>query len=244
MPVFARLTGRLAVIGAVAAIALTCGIASAQAPGGLQITMSVDGGDPINVDPGGISLGGGLFHYEGSLLSTGQWNLSWNLNADTDPFINGNIAVANFGAATQVFDLVVSVPVLPTGPGLVMGGSAALGLTANPGGGTVTPVAGIPGWAALINGAVVQTMYATPASGLTLGGLGSTGSSQTFGTPIPSAPGPIGITATSIGIHLHFSLTPGDQFSMTSVFVIIPGPGALALLSIGMMFGRRRRMSV
>ncbi|MFB3138752.1 MAG: PEP-CTERM sorting domain-containing protein, partial [Phycisphaerales bacterium] len=72
-------------------------------------------------------------------------------------------------------------------------------------------------------------------------GAGGIATSGNFGTPIPSAPAPA--VLGSIGIKTEFSLTSLDQATLTSSFqvTVIPAPGGLAMLGIGLLSGRRRR---
>jgi hypothetical protein len=240
MPVFRHSRVQLVLVAA-AAVGLYAADAFAGDPPepGLQILVAVGDGDATSVDPGGTFVSGSLFNYAGSLLDESGWSLSWNLNADADPFINGNLAIENLTLNTLEFDILVLLPTGPIGPSTLIGGSAAFGLTTNSDGGTLS-TAGGPAWEAMIDNAVVASLFPHPTSS-TLPGLGSVGFSGSFGTPIPSMAGPA--VLAGIGIHLHFTLTPGDQASVTSVFVVnqVPGPAALALIGVGLVSHRRRR---
>lgn len=52
---------------------------------------------------------------------------------------------------------------------------------------------------------------------------------------------PILATVSDMSSQFHFSLTANDQAVGSSSFVIIPAPGALGLLAIGLIGSRRRR---
>lgn len=177
---------------------------------------------------------------------------SWNLFVDSDPVINGIVAVTNLGAVTQQFTLLFTLPIAPPIPGgTLIGGSIQGGATDNTGNGVTLSTAG-PGTAfytARIDNADVQSLYlaaqsfanAAPFDSLTVAALA-------FGSPIPSQAGPAAVT--NIGIRLDFLLTPGDSASFTSNFVVqpqvVPLPPALLLFggALGALgFARRRGAS-
>jgi hypothetical protein len=86
------------------------------------------------------------------------------------------------------------------------------------------------------------------AGSLLVGASASAGSflSQTigpdsFGSPIPSLP--YGAVSQNIAIRLAFTLTAGDSASFTSLFVVVPAPGAMAVAALGLIAGRGRRRS-
>ena len=62
-----------------------------------------------------------------------------------------------------------------------------------------------------------------------------------FGDPVPSQLH--GAVAENIAMQFRFSLTAGDSASFTSIFVVeaIPAPGALAVVGLAGLRGRRRR---
>jgi hypothetical protein len=53
--------------------------------------------------------------------------------------------------------------------------------------------------------------------------------------------GPMTGVPSSIGIRLDFDLSPGEQVELAGNFTYIPTPGALALLGLAGIAGRRRR---
>jgi MYXO-CTERM domain-containing protein len=215
---------------------------SATAGSGLEFQLSVDGGAPLVFNPNGTDVGGGVSNYQGKLFDIG-YTLSWDLNAKADPFVSGNIVVVNTGFVTQTYSLTILLPITPAiTPSSLIGGSIAGSLTTDDDGGTLSSVGNAPIWEALIDGAVVASLLNSPFS-VSNPGFGSTGIGPAdFGTPIPSLGGPQALS--TIGIRLTFSLTPGDQASFSSVFVVqpVPAPAALALLGLaGLAGGRRRR---
>ncbi len=176
---------------------------------------------------------------------------SWNLFVDSDPVINGIVAVTNLGAVTQQFTLLFTLPIAPPIPGgTLIGGSIQGGATDNNGNGVTLSSTGLGSafYTARIDGADVQSLYLNPQSFSAGSFLSLSVPALAFGTPIPSQAGPAALT--NIGIRLDFLLTPGDSASFTSNFVVqpqvIPLPPALllfggALSALG--FVRRRGAS-
>jgi len=219
----------------------------------LQVELFVNGDSAYEGTPNGEPAGessqgnGNMFSYVGS-QSNSDWELNWDILADPDPFINSNISVTNNMASTQTFMLNVSLPIAPSLPDSVLGGSVQGGISADADGGTLSS-AGDSIYRALIDGSVFgepAKLFDDPTSvtvgAFQSGSLMANGNTfDEFGTPIPSAPGPA--IANSIGIQLEFTLTPGDQASFTSTFVAeIPTPGTLAVFgAAGLVIGRRRR---
>ena len=169
----------------------------------------------------------------GDLLIT---NLDMNL--DTDPSVNGVIAVQNMAAGTQQFQLTITLLTGPIGPSTLTGGSVAGGTTDNTGNGsTLSTVAGSALYSARIDGVAFQTLFPDPTSLTVVSPFESADLTPpgAFGTPIPSLAGPA--VASSIGIRYDFLLTAGDAASFTGVFVVepIPEPSTGLLLGFGLL---------
>ena len=69
-------------------------------------------------------------------------------------------------------------------------------------------------------------------------------SSDTDEFPLGGGFAAIGVPVFDMSAQFHFSLTANDQAIGLSSFVIIPAPGALGLLAIGLIGRRRRRRSL
>ncbi len=167
--------------------------------------------------------------------------LNYSLTGDPDPLITGNLTVENPFLPTVDITLVVMLPILPQlGLGSEMQGSAAVGLTTDAGGGSLSTFGGKPLWQGLLDGTPAgnaASLFFDPFA-LTNSTIGSSSSSGNFGVPFPVVGPPV---LNSIGIEINFSLTQLDQASITSVFNVVPAPGVVGLLAVGALGVRRRR---
>jgi hypothetical protein len=182
----------------------------------------------------------------------GFWTLQWNcvFNEAVDgaagtggAFVTANIVVTNNDPLNiQNFSLLMSLPVAQIlGP--VERGSVV---------GTVTDITFDD---ATVFAPVGSQIYTPMIDGIAeLPGLLLLDPfQQSAGGPLQSAPVgpadfgiPVPVTATQdvdtdIGIFLSFDLTPGDSASFTAIFEVIPTPGVLPLLAMGLFIRRRRR---
>ncbi len=258
MPLFRRRVRVLAVVGVlVAAASIEFQSASAGPIPALQMDLEYDGATPLlwNPNPSGVDIGNGLFNFVGSFTDVfGYLTVEWSLIVSPSTtfgtsLITGNYTVENNTGSTHDFAITVTLPVAPAPGAQLMGGALTMALQANSDGGAIKSIPddpenpngpGSPVWMAQIDGVAVHDMFQHQFE-LSITGAGGIVTSGNFGTPIPGAPAPS--VLGSIGIKTAFSLTSLDQASMTSSFqvTIIPAPGGLALLAIGLLSGRGRR---
>lgn len=235
---------RQVVLSACLAVGITATSASAGlVDPGLTISWWVNGAYVGTLAPNGVyNAAQGWWTYAGFAqdLATGV-TINFSLNGDPDPLIAGNLTVENPFLPTVDVTLQVILPISPQlGLGSEMQGSAAVGLTTDAGGGSLSTFGGKPLWQGLLDGSPVgnaASLFFDPFA-LTIGGLGSAASSGNFGVPFPVVGPPV---LNSIGIEINFSLTQLDQASITSVFSVVPAPGVVGLLAIGALGVRRRR---
>ena len=179
---------------------------------------------------------------------TGLKITSLDINLDNDPSVNGVVAVQNLALGTQQFTLTFTLPVAPIASATLTGGSVAGGVTENNGDtatlSTTGPTSAL--YTALIDGVVYQTLFPHSTTLTVVNPFDSADLTPgSFGTPIPSQPGPS--VATSIGLRYDFNLTGQDAASFTGVFVVVPVPEpSTALLVVGGLailarVGRRRQ---
>ena len=258
MPLFRRRVRVLAVVGVlVAAASIDFQSASAGPIPALQMDLEYDGAIPFlwNPSPSGVDIGNGLFNFVGSFSDIfGYFTVEWSLIVSPSTtfgtsLITGNYTVENHTDSTHDFAVTVTLPVAPAPGAQLMGGALTIALQANSDGGAIRSIPddagnpngpGSPVWQAQIDGVGVQDLFQHQFE-LSITGAGGIVTSDNFGTPIPGAPAPA--VLGSIGIKTEFSLTSLDQATLTSSFqvTVIPAPGGLAMLGIGLLSGRRRR---
>ena len=223
-------------------LVLAVGLGAVRAHAGIpELTLGwwVNDVEIFNGAVTGTGNGAG-FTYQGDIIGGGAW-LTYGFTGNPDPLIAANLVVENITNETIEVRLVVLLPVAPVLPGTGMTGSAGIGLTADPFGGVLMSLPGTPVWQALIDGTPVgplASFFHDPFMLEIDNGIGSVGESANFGNFIPVAGPPV---LETIGIQVSFSLTPGDQAGLTSVFRVVPAPGGLMVLIGAALFRRRRR---
>jgi len=198
------------------------------------------------------SNGNSTFGYQGTVTNPidtgGGFKVSWGLLVNPDPFIVGNLVVTNTSGSTQSFFLDVALPIGFAMANTLIGGSVTGTVTDLTGdGATVSSLpTGGPIYRALTD--VDGGFNGNLAGSLLAGASATAGAFQSktigpasFGDPIPSQA--YGAVNTNIAIRLAFTLTAGDSASFTSLFVVVvPAPaGAIAMLGLVGLGGRRRR---
>lgn len=209
------------VVGGVLAAASIGSVAVADfGPPVATFTYQIDGAAPVSTEVVGVVLSSGNAIFN-KTFQVGQFKVIFNYNADLNPAgivsFNGTTTVENNSASTAQFSTEFRAPICPKIVGSSnIGGSTTVKLTANADGGALTCDSSQP-WltAAMTNGVWAKKLYFCPFSmGKT--GSGSTTTNLTWGTPIPSAPGPVFID--DIGHTTNFSLTSGDKVVFTLIF--------------------------
>jgi hypothetical protein len=232
------LSGALAVVGLLATGASRADTLPADA---LQMTFSAGGMDwtidqlPVVYSPGTKENPGegGTWTID-NLTVPGLLTITdWTSEADADPFVTNNLTVTNISGVVQTFDVIVTSPVVPTGPQTLMTGSLTVGITNTASGGVTLTDAAAPVYQAYIDGVVQQTLL-NPAYSL------SCAPPFCSNSQFPS-PGFVNVlgpgAATNIAIRIRFTLTPGDSAAITSVFNIdaVPEPVTAAMLGLGLV---------
>jgi hypothetical protein len=241
---------RLGVRGSIASAAcalaaLVSGLAAADGPA-VTLDVNVDGNLQSQGLNGTATNLPSVFNYQGSLLDGGGgWLLSWDFNASdssnagTKAFTAGNYVIQNLSAATISVELTIKLPIALVGSALY-GGSVSGGLTTS-GPGFISDN-GSPLWTGRTGGNLIDSLLDNPFNVARLDPGSSSLGFESFGNPIPSAPGPA--LGGDLTVTLKFLLGANSSASFTSVLVAqIPAPGALALLGLGGLtaFGGRRR---
>lgn len=180
----------------------------------------------------------GQYVIEGAKVNS-AFDISWELEVNTDPFITSSFNVTNVTAIPQTFVITTTLPIIPQGPVTSAIGSISGSLLDSDFSGfsSVSTVPGISLYEALIDGATVETMYDDPYT-LATGDPTINLPTDTFGPQVEPA------ALATIGIRNTFTLSPGDTFQAVSFFFVnaIPAPGSLAIFAgAGVVAARRRR---
>lgn len=204
-------------VGVVICIVGTAGATGPEA----NVWFAVDGVAVVDGPVVGTTLGNGSEQYATSWAGPGNsWTLTCSVASDhsADPVANliGWVTFQNNSAAPMNFEWAIDVPLCPGVHGAsLVGGSASMTLTTVDAG-SVSCYQEVPMLRAMANDTEVGLMFTCPGS-MGTSGSGNMTSTASFGTPIPSAPGPELITV--IGQREQFTLTPGDKVKMQFNFV-------------------------
>lgn len=215
--------------------------AYAQVPP-LQMACWNWGGEHYWWDAPGTENPDGTFNYQGEYTDpTGMWSMSWDVDADADPFLNAVLGITNIAPTTQTYNMLVVLPIAPPiTPSSLMGGSVGASTTDSnfDGQGGLSTAPNFPLYNGLIDGAGVLPLYNHPY-GVTYAFAGDTQNvpNVSAGLPGPTLPGPQALN--TIGIQHVFTLSPGDSAVFTSFFVVTPEPTSLLLFGLLALVRRR-----
>ncbi len=186
-----------------------------------------------------IDQGGGTFGYMGS-FSGSNWDFGWDVTANADPFIAGDLTFTNTTLSNQTFNVVLSLPILQEA-GLVnetgelaltlsdSGGNGSADLTLNQWHGLINPLAPPPDLdMALLIG---SSFNCSGGSGCATALFPPATASQQHG-PADHGGNPV----DSIGIHLNFDLSAGDTATFNTRYELtaVPVPAAVWLFASGL----------
>jgi hypothetical protein len=232
LEVFVR--ARNSILLAAVASFLIAGSAWSAPIGTYSMTFSVDGLGVVGgmsqvIDPD-IDGDTGYYHLDDVTLGGVAFVDSWDSSYDIDPFVTNNFNVTNISGVTQIFEIVVTLPVVPTGPQTLMTGSIGLSVTNTASGGAALADTGVAVYRAQIDGSTEQTLF-DPAFSL---GCAPPFCSDSDNSGFVNILGPA--ATTDIAIRIRFSLSPGDSASGTSVFNIeaVPEPMTAVMIAMGL----------
>jgi hypothetical protein len=264
MPAIAMRVNR-AIIGSIMAGALLVVGHAVQADPIVNFDVTVLGGtNPFNTNfnqtglvtgtPGVHNLNAVNSIHPTGLGVANEWEISgWDFNADDDPgglspgaFLGAGFTLANNmadGTGPLHFTITLNMNTLPAGqPTLFFGsGGMTLNIDDSPSGqaGELKSFGNGSVWTYRVNGADGPSLFG-PA--YTLGGNDgpdTDGDSANL-SALQTAP-LAGMSPTSIGIRLDFTLSAGESATFNGAWGYIPAPGAIGLLALAGMAGRGRR---
>lgn len=169
--------------------------------------------------------------------TTSDWACEWDLELDPDPFIFNDFSIRNLTGNTQDFTIEVFLGATPVAAPSDISGSISGSIADFTGDGVeLRDFNGAALYEALVDGVSARTLYSGAQAF-------DAGAGLTANIPTASYADEIGpAVIDSIGLRNSFTLSAGDNAQMTSTFLIVPTPGAGALvLMAGLVASRRQR---
>jgi|GEM_PF-5863230 len=204
----------------VSCLFLNACIALSAIPAKADMTILVEGYDPVTIDFPALTQNGS---YVGEHLSgDGAWKISWNLAIDptatANAIINGKTDFYNFTGQPISVDLVAEVPIVDNLVGAAKMSILVATLVTDAGGGSLlSNASGEPLWSMLIDNAKVSSAFYAPFL-MTTTGSGSLSTNLTIGAPIGSLAAPN--VSSSIGFEAHYKVTAGDRVTLTNLIAV------------------------
>lgn len=179
------------------------------------------------------------------MYDNGNWQIEYDLVFNSDPLVTSNYILTNNSAGTLGFNILtrqgVSAPTTNLMRGSVsgsIGDNTLLPPFGEGDGATLAQDAGAPLYRAIVDGSSVRTLgdvfsvTALPNGTETVGPF-------SFGIPIFEG-GP-GINM-GLAIRNQFTITADDSAGLNNTLILVPTPGAVALMGLaGLTVARRRR---
>ncbi len=182
-------------------------------------------------------LGNNIYH-TGGFVAVSAGYLEWDALIDPDPFINGTFSITNTENSTQTFTVNFTLDSSVQFAQSLMNGAFAGTLTDANGDGvaSIGRTSGSAGfYSAFIDGNLVRSLG---SSAYSYNGA-AFGSSQVGPESFSPTVGPA--LSSTIGLQFRFTLSAGDSVSFSSLFNVVPAPGAMALMGAAGLVGSRRR---
>ena len=220
----------------------------------VPIVLVPDDGNSLSF---GESIVGGETYtgwkYSGEVADPdGGWSLTWTMvysdtavggiaSGDVLAFVVAEMTVNNNFPFTATYDLTVTLPVIPSIANPLIRGRATADLTDTTGNGaTLSAPAGSQVYTPFIDGRA-QAVGILGADPFSLTANPNNSISANFGLPNGTLADQS--ADQTMGVRLHFDLTPGARAKVTGLLeIVVPGPGGLPLLAVfGLLAGRRRR---
>lgn len=187
--------------------------------------------------------GSPIYRIIGSAAAGGV-ELSFDVEFDQDPFVSSSFTVINNTGMLAPFTVMVTVPIFPplNAPTTMSGSISGTvgdgdGIADQFGNGAtvLTQANNRPYYEALIDGVDSRSLYPAFQSNFAPLNLTSDINTQNFLNEVGPA------VLNTIGIRNSFMLTPGDNASFTSTFIIVPAPAGIAAAGLVGLVGLRRR---
>ena len=229
--------------------AATAGSAMASIPA-VSVRIDQIGAGSVTLNPVATAIEGG-YSYSADMSLWGLQS-AFTLNSITTPATNnnafgGSFRIRNTTLSTQQFIVEMTVTNDPFSGNALAGGSVGGTLLGGPDGGSFSGVGSGSIWQAIINRpegstTVASLLTGSPFTVTTPADTAGSIARQFFGNDpfIPSQA--IGALGTSRTIRMQFLLGAGSEVILLTNFVVqVPAPGAIALLGVSGLVGRRRR---